>query len=110
MKIWALIVAAVTLLSAGCATDAKGVRQETQAEAQTQTQTQPESGAVQARVVPPGESKVGDRTTCPVSGEEFVVAEDTERFEHQGRTYHVCCDSCLEDLAANPEKFLGRAR
>lgn len=54
----------------------------------------------------PGEAKVGDRTTCLVTGDEFTVEADTESVEHGGKTYYVCCEQCANDFKENPEKFL----
>jgi YHS domain-containing protein len=60
-----------------------------------------------ARVVPPGEATVGDTTTCPVSGETFVVTAESPRVEHEGRTYYFCCPGCDARFQANPAQFLG---
>ena len=60
-------------------------------------------------LVPPGETSVGDRSTCPVSGHEFVVTEDSPTFEHEGRTYHFCCSGCVDRFAADPERYLEAA-
>lgn len=54
----------------------------------------------------PGEASVGDTTKCPVSGEEFVVAADSPKVEHDGKTYYFCCASCMKKFEANPAKFL----
>lgn len=53
-----------------------------------------------------GEAKVGDRTTCPTSGEEFVVTADSPKVEHEGKTYYFCCSGCDKKFAKDPEKFL----
>ncbi|MCC6557712.1 MAG: hypothetical protein IT372_32575 [Polyangiaceae bacterium] len=34
----------------------------------------------------PGEAAVGDKTTCPVSGEEFVVEASSPKVEFEGKT------------------------
>lgn len=60
-------------------------------------------------LVPPGEASVGDRTTCPISGEEFVVTDSSPSVEHEGRTYFFCCPNCAERFAADPEKYVGGA-
>lgn len=69
-------------------------------------QTETTAGAEQP-LVPPGEARVGDRTTCPVSGEEFVVSESSPSVEHEGRTYYFCCPGCAEQFQANPDQYLG---
>jgi YHS domain-containing protein len=60
-------------------------------------------------LVAPEDVKVGDRITCMVSGDTFVVEADTAQVEHEGRKYYVCCDGCVDDFRAHPKKFLQRA-
>jgi YHS domain-containing protein len=60
-------------------------------------------------LVAPGEAKVGDRTKCPVSGNEFVVKADSPHVEHNGKTYYFCCADCDKEFKANPEKFVPKA-
>lgn len=64
------------------------------------------AGAEQGPLVPIGEARVGDRSTCPVSGEEFVVTESSPHVEHDGRTYYFCCPHCAERFQADPAQFL----
>jgi YHS domain-containing protein len=54
----------------------------------------------------PGEAKPGDKTTCPVSGEEFVVDASSPKVELNGKTYYFCCSGCDKKFQANPAKFL----
>lgn len=54
----------------------------------------------------PGEASVGDTTTCPVSGEEFVVEASSPKAEHDGKTYYFCCAPCKAKFEANPVKYL----
>lgn len=54
----------------------------------------------------PGEAQVGDRTTCPVSGEEFVVEASSPKVEIEGKTYFTCCPGCAKKLQADPAKYL----
>lgn len=60
-------------------------------------------------LVPNGEAKVGDRTKCVVSGEEFVVKADSPKVEHGGKTYYLCCPHCADKFKADPEKFTGKS-
>jgi len=62
-----------------------------------------------APLVANGEAKVGDKTKCPVSGEEFVVSADSPTAEHGGKTYYFCCAHCVEKFKATPDKFVGGA-
>ncbi len=57
-------------------------------------------------VVPPGQAKVGDKSKCPVSGEEFVVSETSPKLDHNGKTYYFCCAHCKDKAAKDPDKFL----
>ncbi len=68
----------------------------------------PAATAPSAAVVPPGEAKVGDKTTCLVSKEEFVVKEDSPKVDYEGKTYYFCCSGCDEKFKADPKKFLGK--
>jgi YHS domain-containing protein len=54
----------------------------------------------------PGEAQVGDRTTCPVSGEEFVVSATSPWVEHEGKMYYFCCADCAHRFQAEPAKYL----
>jgi YHS domain-containing protein len=60
-------------------------------------------------LVAPGEAGIGDRSTCPVSGGEFVVTESSPSVEHEGRTYYFCCPGCAGRFEANPEQYLEAA-
>ena len=59
-----------------------------------------------AAVKAPGEARVGDRTRCPVSGEDFVVTESSPKAEYNGKTYYFCCGGCDAKFKADPEKFV----
>ncbi len=54
----------------------------------------------------PGEAKVGDKTTCPVSGEQFVVMADSPSADYQGKTYYFCCANCVGKFKADPTKYV----
>ena len=56
----------------------------------------------------PVEAKIGDRTRCPVTGEEFVVSDDSPHAEYGGKTYYFCCPHCVQKFQADPEKYLGK--
>lgn len=56
----------------------------------------------------PGVATVGDKTVCPVSGEEFVVAADSPKVEVDGKTYYTCCPGCAKKLKADPKKYLDK--
>jgi Cu+-exporting ATPase len=54
----------------------------------------------------PGEAAIGDRTTCPVSGEEFIVSATSPRTEYGGKTYFFCCVECAKKFQAEPARYL----
>ena len=56
----------------------------------------------------PGEANVGDTTTCPVSGEEFVVEATSPKVEHEGKTYYLCCSGCKKKFESEPAKFINK--
>ena len=58
-------------------------------------------------LVAPGDAKLGDRTRCPVSGEEFVVDADSPKAEYAGKTYYFCCPHCATKFQADPKAFVG---
>ena len=62
--------------------------------------------AAAADIKKPGDAKVGDKTTCPVSGEEFVVTADSPKADHNGKTYYFCCPGCDKKFKADPAKFM----
>ena len=46
-----------------------------------------------------------DNKICPVSGEK--IDEKTKAtYEYQGKIYHFCCTSCIEDFKKDPEKYI----
>lgn len=61
--------------------------------------------AAPAALKAPGDAKVGDRTTCPISGDEFVVAADSPKAEFEGKTYYFCCPGCVKKFSADPAKY-----
>lgn len=62
-----------------------------------------------AELKPAGEATIGDRTSCPTSGEEFVVTADSPKVEYQGKTYYFCCSGCDKKFSKDPEKYLKKA-
>jgi len=56
-----------------------------------------------------GEATLGDTTTCPVSGDTFVVAADSPRLVYEGKTYYFCCDDCVGDFKKAPRHYLGQS-
>lgn len=74
--------------------------------AETESAQQETTAGSEQPLVAPGEAQVGDRTTCPVSGDEFVVTESSPSVEHAGRTYRFCCPHCAARFEENPESFV----
>jgi YHS domain-containing protein len=59
-------------------------------------------------VVPPGEAKIGDVTECPISGEKFVVTDQSPSLVHEGKTYYFCCPRCKAKAEADPARLQRR--
>ena len=68
----------------------------------SQPGSQPSAMVPQVFDEPPA---VGTKAKCPVSGDVFVVSEDTERAEHDGKHVVFCCAGCVDKFEANPEKY-----
>lgn len=54
----------------------------------------------------PGEATIGDKSTCLVSNEEFLVTDSSPKAEHEGKTYYFCCPGCDSKFKADPAKYL----
>lgn len=50
--------------------------------------------------------KEGTKATCPVMGEEFVIAKDTVHVEHKGKHVYFCCPGCKGKFEKDPDKYL----
>jgi len=61
--------------------------------------------AAQGPLKSPGEAKIGDRSSCPVSGEAFTITESSPKVEYEGKTYYFCCSGCAEKFKENPSKW-----
>ena len=66
--------------------------------------------ASNAKIVAPGEAKIGDTSKCPVSGEEFVVDATSPKAEHEGKTHYFCCSGCKKKFESDPKKFLSQSK
>ena len=53
--------------------------------------------------------EVGTWAKCPVSGDVFKVAKDTQIAQHGGRYYAFCCAECGPDFEKNPSKFADKS-
>ncbi len=53
-------------------------------------------------------AKPGDVTICPYSGKKFEVKADSPRIDWQDKSWVFCCDKCLGEVQADPEKYLGK--
>jgi YHS domain-containing protein len=47
----------------------------------------------------------GTWARCPVSGDIFRVAPDTQFANFEGRVYAFCCEECAPDFAKDPAKY-----
>ena len=97
---WPILAAAaaVGVWAAGCGASSEG----TQAAETTDGDATQTAGA---EIVPDGEAQLGDRTRCPVSGEEFIVTAESPHVEHEGKTYYFCCPDCIQRFEADPAQY-----
>jgi YHS domain-containing protein len=65
----------------------------------------PANAAVGA-VGSPTKLAVGAKAHCPVTGEDFVVAETTSQVEHEGKYYAFCCPECQPAFTKDPAKYI----
>jgi YHS domain-containing protein len=72
----------------------------------SQTPAATPSAAADSGLKPFGESKIGDRQKCVVSGEEFTVSESSPKVELDGKTYYFCCSGCAKKFKDDPKAFL----
>lgn len=57
-------------------------------------------------IVRPGEAKIGDKSYCLISKEEFVVDANSPKVTYEGKTYYFCCPHCAETFEKDPKKYL----
>ena len=50
--------------------------------------------------------KEGTQATCPITGEEFAIAKNTEHAEYKGKHVYFCCPGCKKSFDKAPEKYL----
>ena len=51
-------------------------------------------------------AKAGDEmVTCPVMGTTFPKSKAVATREYKGKTYYLCCKSCISAWDKNPEKY-----
>ncbi len=96
MRLWISAMALSALVGCGA----------TKESSRGSAESPPPHGGSQATLKPFGEAALGDRTTCPVSKEEFTVSEASPKVEHKGKTYYFCCAGCDTKFKATPEKYL----
>jgi len=65
-----------------------------------------DTGSADKPVVPVTQAKVGDRTRCPVTNSVFVVKGDSPKAELEGKTYHFCCEGCVNRFKQDPKQYL----
>jgi YHS domain-containing protein len=102
-KLSLLCLCATLATACGGSTREPEVASSPAAPAADATASQP---ATQAAAAAPGAApKIGDKAKCPVSDEEFVVAENSPKVTHEGKDYYFCCASCADDFKADPKKY-----
>jgi xanthine dehydrogenase accessory factor len=49
--------------------------------------------------------KEGTKATCPITGDQFVIAKDTVHAEYKGKHVYFCCPGCKTAFDKDPEKY-----
>lgn len=57
------------------------------------------------KVRKPTAEELGKPARCAVMGSEFAVAADTSVIDYQGKPYYFCCEHCVADFQAKPDRF-----
>lgn len=52
------------------------------------------------------DARPGDVTVCPYSGRKFLVADDSPRWEYQGKSYVFCSAKAVGEVQKDPAKYL----
>ncbi len=108
VKLSALARLAPLALVAALATSALGCAAAPPAPPAAPAAAEPTAPAApSAAVKAPGEAKVGDKSLCPVSKEEFTITASSPKVEHEGKTYYFCCSGCDAKFKKDPKKYLG---
>ena len=53
----------------------------------------------------PTEAEIGKITICPVMNLKISVREDTQVIDYKGKSYYMCCSSCVDEFKKDPDKF-----
>ena len=96
----ALLVTSIVVLFAACGGN--------QPAANTPAPAAAPSASAASAVVAPGDAKVGDKTLCLISKEEFVVTASSPKVDYEGKTYYFCCPGCDAKFKADPKKYLAK--
>lgn len=109
MKLPAIfVIASALLLGCGASAPAPAAPSTPATPAASAAPASSATPATSSDLKAPGDAKIGDRTRCPVSGEEFTVTADSPHTDYQGKTYYFCCPHCPAKFQADPSKYLGK--
>ncbi len=56
----------------------------------------------------PTKAEVGKMVNCTVMNIKFEVAKNTPIIEYNGKTYFFCCEHCVDQFRANPDKYAAK--
>ena len=51
-------------------------------------------------------AEIGQEYICTVTGEKFKATKETKAAEYKRETYYFCCDTCPDQFAADPDKYI----
>jgi len=52
--------------------------------------------------------KADEKVVCAVSGETMLKSQAKASYEHEGKTYYFCCESCKDKFVKDPAKYIGK--
>lgn len=61
-----------------------------------------------AKLSPEDAASAEKQHMCPVSGEMLGTMGPPIKVEVSGKEVWICCDSCKDEIEANPEKYLAK--
>ena len=100
-KLW--VPAFVFLFSVGFITSSTAQDKSAKIDAKevTKDNTQGATQSAEVKVVKSDVKAIN--TTCPVSNEDI---DDPVKVEYKGKTYALCCKTCLKKFQKDPEKYM----
>ncbi len=56
----------------------------------------------------PAADELGKKVRCAVTGTELTIQAETRVIDYRGKPYYFCCDHCVADFRAKPDRYAAR--